>query len=86
VGQVGSGAGRGQWLQEQLDANKLIVTDQIVEITACYTLSLILASKPDEAGVFRARALEQVKRLVAELDTNADGQGDYAIDCTAAGR
>jgi hypothetical protein len=85
VGTLGT-RGRNPWLVEQLAADKLIVTRPIREAVACYALSLILVSRPELAGPYRMRANELAKTVVAEIDTNADGVGDYVIDCTAAGR
>lgn len=78
--------GRNPWLVTQLAADLLIVTRPIREAVACYALSLILVSRPELAGPYRMRANELAKTIVAEIDTNADGVGDYVIDCTAAGR
>lgn len=72
--------GRDRWLQEQLDAEKLIVTDEIKLCLAYYALGLILTplvgSKETTAlqglGCWYAREAQNlVKTIIAELDTNA---------------
>lgn len=77
--------GKNTWLVDALADNELLVTDEIKEVNACYAWSLILAGRPEEAARFRAMANELCKTIVAELDTDADGDGDYVIDLTTTG-
>ena len=83
---IGTGIGKNPWLKTALAANQLLVTDDIKEANACYALSLILIGRPERAAEFRFRAGEIAKTVVAEIDTNADGLGDYTIDLSNVGR
>jgi hypothetical protein len=83
---TGNGLGRNRWLAEKLADEALILTSKVIEINACYAMSLIARNKPEESARFEHRANELAKTLVAELDLDGDGLGDYAIDCTVAGR
>ncbi len=83
--------GRSVWLQQQLDAGKLMLRPDVVRANALYALGEVLESQigtrdgtPYQAlaGMYRAQADSIAKNVIAELDTNDDGYGDYVIDCT----
>jgi hypothetical protein len=83
--------GRSKWLVDQLAANKLMLNPDIVRANALYALGEILEDQigsrdgtPYQAlgDRYRAQAESIAKTVIAELDTNADGYGDYVIDCT----
>jgi hypothetical protein len=86
-----SGA-RSTWLQDQLDANKLMLTDQIREAAAKKALSFICEgqigvgeSAKDYAALarmYRSQADALGVCLVLSLDTNGDGFPDVTIDCS----
>lgn len=82
----GWGGGRDPWLTAQLAADALLATDEIREANARYALSLILAEEPEIAARHRAMATDLAKTVVAELDTDDDGVGNYTIDLTRVPR
>jgi len=83
--------GRSVWLQQQLDAGKLMLRPDVVRANALYALGEVLESQigtrdgtpyQSLAGYYRGQAEAIAKTVIAELDTNDDGYGDYVIDCT----
>jgi hypothetical protein len=86
-----SGA-RSTWLQEQLDANTLMLTDQIREAAAKKALAFICEGQvgPSESSAPYARLAKMYHSqadylgtcLVLSLDTNNDGFADVNIDCS----
>jgi hypothetical protein len=86
-----SGA-RSTWLQEQLDANTLILTDQIREASAKKALAFICEGQvgPAEGQAAYARLARMYHSqadylgtcLTLSLDTNNDGFPDVNIDCS----
>jgi hypothetical protein len=83
--------GRSVWLQQQLAAGKLMLRPDIVRANALYALGEVLQDQigtrdgtPYQAlaGHYRGQAEAIAKSVIAELDTNDDGYGDYVIDCT----
>jgi hypothetical protein len=86
-----SGA-RSTWLQEQLDANTLILTDQIREAAAKKALAFICEGQvgPSESSAPYARLARMYHSqadylgtcLTLSLDTNGDGFADVNIDCS----
>jgi hypothetical protein len=86
-----SGA-RSTWLQEQLDADTLILTDQIREAAAKKALAFICEGQvgPGESSAPYARLARMYHSqadylgtcLVLSLDTNGDGFPDVNIDCS----
>lgn len=95
----GSGLGprisglRSQYLTEQLAANHLMVTDKVKEAVANRALAIICKGQVGigDAAVAYARLARMynseaesiVSCLTAEIDTNGDGVGDIAIDCSS---
>jgi hypothetical protein len=84
-----AGLGRNPWLQDQLDADHLIVTRQIRRANALYAISLLLDCQVGSrdktsyqvlAHQYRAAADDMAKTITAEIDTNDDAQGDVVID------
>ena len=76
------------WLKGQLDADHLLVTDEVRKACACYAIGEVLGSQtgntPDNTYLrqsiqFKTRASSLASLLTVELDTNGDGIGDYAI-------
>src|SRR5262249_26067117 len=86
-----SGA-RSTWLREQLDADTLMVTDQIRECAAKKALAFICEGQvgPSESQAPYARLARMYHSqadylgtcLVLSLDTNGDGFPDVNIDCS----
>jgi hypothetical protein len=86
-----SGA-RSTWLTEQLAANTLMLTDQIVEAAAKKALAFICEAQigPSEssapyarlARMFHSQADYLGTCLTLSLDTNGDGFPDVNIDCS----
>lgn len=85
---VGDMGRRSSWLQTQLDADKLMLRPEIVRANAYYAVSLVLRTQLGSrektpyqslAAEYRGMAEATLLTTVAELDTNADGEGDYAI-------
>jgi hypothetical protein len=86
---AGYGLGRNSWLQDELDANHLIVTRPIRRANALYAISLLLECQVGSrdktsyqvlAHQYRAAADDRAKMIAAEIDTNDDGAGDVVID------
>jgi hypothetical protein len=83
--------GDSPWLQQLLDANKLLVRPRVIEITAKRALGTLLKSRiaPTEgesnyqrlAYGFLAEADSLVLSLTAEIDTNGDQITDLAVPC-----
>jgi hypothetical protein len=88
-----------KWFRDILAANTgvdggtaLICHDQVIEIVCSYAIYLICrdeVSRRDDnpyiklgSGFYRS-ASSMVKTLIAEVDTNADGIGEYMINCGA---
>jgi hypothetical protein len=86
-----SGA-RSTWLQQQLNANTLMLTDQIREAAAKKALAFICEGQigPSESSAPYARLARMYHSqadylgtcLVLSLDTNGDGFPDVNIDCS----
>jgi hypothetical protein len=85
---MGDQGRRSSWLQTQLDADKLMLRPEVVRANAYYAVSLILrtqlgmkekTSYQTLAAEYRGSAEATILATVAELDTNADGEGDYVI-------
>jgi hypothetical protein len=86
-----SGA-RSTWLQDQLDADLLMVTDQVREAAAKKALALICEGQcglGEQAGQYARLARMYHSQsdylgtcLTLSLDTNADGYPDVNIDCS----
>jgi hypothetical protein len=86
-----SGA-RSTWLTEQLAANTLMITDQIVEAAAKKALAFICEGQigPSESSAAYARLARMYHSqadylgtcLTLSLDTNGDGFPDVNIDCS----
>jgi|GEM_PF-3212370 len=86
-----SGA-RSTWLQEQLDANTLMLTDQIREAAAKKALALVCegqigtsegsAAYARLARMYHSQADYLATCLTLSLDTNGDGFADVNIDCS----
>jgi hypothetical protein len=86
-----SGA-RSTWLTEQLAANTLMLTDQIVEAAAKKALAFICEGQigPGDAGrdysglarMYHSQADYLGTCLTLSLDTNGDGFPDVNIDCS----
>jgi hypothetical protein len=86
-----SGA-RSTWLQDQLDADTLIVTNQIREAAAKKALAFICEGQvgPTESAAPYARLARMYHSqadylgtcLTLSLDTNNDGFADVNIDCS----
>jgi hypothetical protein len=85
---VGDMGRRSSWLQTQLDADTLMLRPEIVRANAYHAVSLVLrtqlgtrekTSYQTLAAEYRGMAEATLQTTVAELDTNADGEGDYAI-------
>lgn len=75
-------------MTDYLATGKLMLTTpqgrQIVRACACYAISLVLRAQPgkdhvDLGNYFMMRARDEATHVVAEIDTNDDGQADYAI-------
>lgn len=87
-----SGA-RSTWLQDQLDANTLLVTDQVREAAAKKALAYICegqigtgdsaAAYARLARMYHSQADYLGTCLTLSLDTNADGFADVNIDCSS---
>lgn len=84
---------RNRWLADQLAADKLLVRDEIRDACTHYSLYLLtegqIGQEDDTRWLTRAAwhlaAAERIAcGIIAELDTNGDGYGDYAIDLTFA--
>lgn len=81
--------GRSQYLQDLLDADKLVVTPKIREITAKRAIGTICRSMlsptkgesnyQELARAFLGEAEQLIGGLVAMVDTNNDGLGDLPI-------
>jgi hypothetical protein len=88
-----SGA-RSTWLQDQLDNNTLMLTDQICEAAAKKALAFICEGQVgmgDKAGqyarlarMYHSQADYLGSCLTLSLDTNGDGFPDVSIDCSCA--
>ena len=88
-----SGA-RSTWLQEQLDANTLIVTDQVREASAKKALAYVCEGQigtGDSAAAYARLARMYHSQsdylgtcLTLSLDTNGDGFPDVNIDCSCS--
>jgi len=88
-----SGA-RSTWLQEQFDADTLMLTDQIREAAAKRALALICEGQVglgEQAGqyarlarMYHSQADYLGSCLTMSLDTNGDGFADVTIDCTSS--
>jgi hypothetical protein len=86
-----SGA-RSTWLQEQLDANTLMLTDQVRECAAKKALAFICAAQigVNDSSAAYARLARMYHGeadylgtcLTLSLDTNGDGFADVNIDCS----
>jgi hypothetical protein len=83
---------RSVWLQEQLDADKLMVTDQVRETVAKKALAYICESmlgggSSNDYGklarMYHSQADYLCSCLTLQLDTNGDGYSDVTIDCTS---
>jgi hypothetical protein len=83
--------GRSQWLKELFDAGALMVTDQVREVCAKYSLHLICAGQigtgesatayGNLAQMYLSQAEATVSGMTLELDTDHDGWADLRIDC-----
>jgi hypothetical protein len=86
-----SGA-RSTWLTDQLAANTLMLTDQVVEAAAKKALAFICEAQvgPNESSAAYARLARMYHSqadylgtcLTLSLDTNGDGFPDVNIDCS----
>jgi hypothetical protein len=86
-----SGA-RSTWLQEQLDADTLMVTDQVREAAAKKALAYICEGQVGTseasmayaklARMYHSQADSIATYLTLSLDTNGDGFPDINIDCS----
>jgi hypothetical protein len=81
--------GRGQWLADELAADHLVVTNQIKRCVSYYAAGLVLMREPGTRGEREYREIGATYLLAAEsiahtitveIDTDADGVGDVAID------
>jgi hypothetical protein len=82
---------RSVYLQEQLDADTLMITDQVVEAAAKKALAYICEGQLDGdpgnrygrlARMYHGQADYLGMCLVLQLDTDADGFSDITIDCS----
>lgn len=80
---------RNLWLQQQLDAGALMLTTAVTKANAYYALGLALrdligfrgkTTYQDLSADYFALAEHQASTTTTELDTNADGTPDFAID------
>lgn len=80
---------RNMWLKDQLDNGALMLTNSVIKANAyqsiAYALRDILGTHgnttyQDLATQYFALAEQRVACTTAELDTNADGTPDFAID------
>jgi hypothetical protein len=80
---------RSKWLQDLLDADRLVLTPEIVRACSLYALATVLrpqigtfkgTSYQALAAQFAGMAEDVAAGIVAEVDTNADGQGDIEIE------
>ncbi len=88
-----SGA-RSTWLQDQLDANYLMITDQIREAAAKKALAYICEGQVglgEQAGqygrlgaMYHSQANYLGACLILALDTNGDGFPEIIIDCSCS--
>jgi hypothetical protein len=84
--------GRSAWLQEQLDAGYLMVTDQVKELCAKFALAEVCRGQigtGDSASAYArlARMYESEANYLAScliigIDSNSDGVAETTIDCT----
>jgi hypothetical protein len=83
---------RSVYLQQQLDAGTLMLTDQVVEAAARKALAYICEGQLDGdpqnryarlARMYHSQADYLGTCLVLQLDTNADGYSDITIDCSS---
>jgi len=88
-GGYGTGLANDSAMKGYLDAGALVLAGaggaKVVRACACYALGLIFGAQPDasarkDSGRYMAMAQSEASTLVAELDTNADGVSEYAID------
>jgi hypothetical protein len=82
------GAGRDAWLRAQLDAGRLVVTPSVRRANALYAVGLVLLPQVGQRGETSYQALaarylgmaeDLLLTLEVELDTDGDGEADYAI-------
>lgn len=83
-GSLGALEGPDKTIRDYLDANNLIVTDKVREITARLALSYVCETANEDdmraRGVAHYRRASAIaKTYVAQLDTNADGAADISI-------
>ena len=74
------------WLKGKLDAGGLILTDAAVRLAATKSLAFLWGRQADASYQRRSAAAHRnadsgAAGLVAQIDTNADGIADLAINC-----
>lgn len=83
------------WLQEQFDADALILRRDVVQAVACYAVARVLLAQTDgknaenyqhQGGRLAVRADAIASQITLQLDTNGDGLADVAIDLGSADR
>lgn len=86
-GGITTGA-KNKWLKDQLAANYLMVTPDVIEAVSKYAIAIVLKTQlPAQgddtwrrvAGDFMAEARSKISTIVAELDTNNDGYADIVV-------
>lgn len=80
---------RNVWLKQQLDAGALMLTPAVIKANTYYALGMALDHLIGQRGTttyqelarqYFAEAEHRAVTTSAELDTNADGQPDFAVD------
>lgn len=79
---------RNFWLQQQFDADFMVITEDLSRVCALYALGKILMGQleKDDKGIYRKQGVRfavmadaQAKSLVLELDTTGTGYSDIVI-------
>jgi hypothetical protein len=86
------GGGRSRELQGWLDANRLDLTDAVIDAVTCYAIALVCQRQVSSAGSDGyARAARKwfdlaeaaAMTITVEIDSNGDGVNDYTISLNA---